>query len=120
MCHGCVRELLLRPASWLARTWKRSAKGNEFINAEGFNVVDAAETWLRCYLADGGKSKFVWEEGKKAGHSDPAISQAERNLEVWHRSDGTGFCRSPGIGEGTPEEIARLPKPRQDRRRMWA
>ena len=39
MCHDCAREMLQRPGSWLARTWRRSAKGNEYTNAEGFNIV---------------------------------------------------------------------------------
>jgi hypothetical protein len=34
-----VRATARRRKAWLTRRWKRSARGNEFLNIDGFNVV---------------------------------------------------------------------------------
>lgn len=37
--EGRLRNRAVRRTRWLTRKWKRSAKGNSFLNVEGYNLV---------------------------------------------------------------------------------
>lgn len=37
--EGTLKNTSARRKNWLARTWKISAKGNDYLNTDGFNIV---------------------------------------------------------------------------------
>lgn len=63
---------LARRRNWLSRKWRLSARGFEFLNTDGFNIVifHRPGTWAsRITLRDGGE---FWESKRKYPTSDAA------------------------------------------------
>ena len=71
-----------RRTSWMQAQWKESAKGNPYINRNGFNVVVYARSGRWAYRIEERQTGQSWSESGFASEDDAKLAAFERYVDL--------------------------------------